>query len=48
MKIERGPTPGPFAKHTDYKPFLRPVFRCRLRLLSHARLATGRGRRHDR
>lgn len=29
MKIERGPDPGPFARHTDYKPFLRPLFRCR-------------------
>lgn len=29
MRIERGPDPGPFAKHTDYKLQLRPLFRCR-------------------
>ena len=26
MKIKHGPDPGPFAKHTDYKTFLRPCF----------------------
>lgn len=29
MKIERGPEPGPFPDPTDYKPHLRPLFRCR-------------------
>jgi len=29
MKIERGPDPGPFAAHGEYKPYLQPIFRSR-------------------
>lgn len=29
MKIERGEDPGPFRKAAQYKPHLRPLFRCR-------------------
>ena len=29
MMIERGPEPGPFPDLAHYKPYLRPLFRCR-------------------
>jgi uncharacterized protein (TIGR02646 family) len=29
MRIERGPDPGPFSRHSEYKPYLQPLFRRR-------------------
>ena len=29
MRIKRGPDPGPYSDHRQYKPHLRPLFRCR-------------------
>ena len=29
MRIKRGPEPGPYSDHRQYKQHLRPLFRCR-------------------